>query len=56
MTPTHASDEETNLFAMQLANAPALPILLKTALELDLLEIMTKARPGAFFSPADLAS
>ncbi|KAM2499036.1 hypothetical protein EV2_041913 [Malus domestica] len=41
---------------MQLANAPALPIFLKTALELDLIEIMMKAGPGAFFSPADLAS
>ncbi|KAM1140748.1 hypothetical protein EV1_040407 [Malus domestica] len=41
---------------MQLANAPVLPILLKTALELDLIEIMTKAGPGAFFSPANLAS
>ncbi|KAM1017712.1 hypothetical protein ACFX2A_048242 [Malus domestica] len=56
MTPTQVSDEETNLFAMQLANAPAFPMVLKTALEFDLLEIMTKVGHGTFFSPADLAS
>ncbi|KAB2596900.1 caffeic acid 3-O-methyltransferase-like [Pyrus ussuriensis x Pyrus communis] len=56
MTPTQVSEQETNLFAMQLANAPVLPMVLKTALELDLLEIMAKAGPGAFVSPADLAS
>ncbi|CAN6564655.1 unnamed protein product [Malus baccata var. baccata] len=56
MTPTQVSDQETNLFAMQLANAPVLPMVLKTTLELDLLEIMAKAGPGAFVSPADLAS
>ncbi|KAM1769131.1 hypothetical protein ACFX12_047005 [Malus domestica] len=56
MTPTQVSDEETNLFAMQLANALTLHMVLKTALELDLLEIMTKAGPGAFFSLANLAS
>ncbi|CAN6564652.1 unnamed protein product [Malus baccata var. baccata] len=56
MTPTQVSDEETNLFAMQLANTPFLPMVLKAALELDLLEIMAKAGPGTFVSPTDLAS
>ncbi|KAM1676798.1 hypothetical protein FF1_042159 [Malus domestica] len=56
MTPTQVSDEETNLFAMQLASASVPPMVLKAALELDLLEIMAKAGPGAFVSPADLAS
>ncbi|KAM1029777.1 hypothetical protein ACFX14_042272 [Malus domestica] len=56
MTSTQVSDEETKLFAMRLANAPFLPMVLKAALELDLLEIMAKAGPGTFVSPTDLAS
>ncbi|XP_061995868.1 caffeic acid 3-O-methyltransferase [Rosa rugosa] len=56
MTPTQVSDEEANLFAMQLASASVLPMVLKAAIELDLLEIMAKAGPGAFLSPNDLAS
>ncbi|KAM1676799.1 hypothetical protein FF1_042160 [Malus domestica] len=56
MTPTQVSDEEANLFAMQLASASVLPMVLKAALELDLLEIMARAGPGAFVSPADLAA
>ncbi|KAB2598837.1 caffeic acid 3-O-methyltransferase-like [Pyrus ussuriensis x Pyrus communis] len=31
-------------------------MVLKAAIELNLLRIMAKARPGAFVSPADLAS
>ncbi|KAM5557812.1 caffeic acid 3-O-methyltransferase [Rosa sericea] len=56
MTPTQVSDEEANLFAMQLASASVLPMVLKAAIELDLLEIMAKAGPGAFLSTNDLAS
>ncbi|KAJ9174253.1 hypothetical protein P3X46_017297 [Hevea brasiliensis] len=56
MTPTQVSDEEANLFAMQLASASVLPMVLKSAIELDLLEIMAKAGPGAFLSPSDIAS
>lgn len=56
ITPTHVSDEEANLFAMQLASASVLPMILKTALELDLLEIIAKAGPGAHLSPLDIAS
>ncbi|KAM7280561.1 hypothetical protein ACFE04_007695 [Oxalis oulophora] len=56
MTPTQVSDEEANLFGMQLASASVLPMILKTALELDLLEIMAKAGPGAFLSPSEIAS
>ncbi|KAF4356612.1 hypothetical protein F8388_006356 [Cannabis sativa] len=55
MTPTQISDEEANLFAMQLASASVLPMVLKAALELDLLEIIAKAGPGAFLSPSDIA-
>ncbi|KAE8710731.1 Caffeic acid 3-O-methyltransferase [Hibiscus syriacus] len=35
MTPTHVSDEEANLFAMQLCSASVLPMVLKSAIELD---------------------
>ncbi|BFG23611.1 hypothetical protein CerSpe_098850 [Prunus speciosa] len=56
MTPTQVSDEEANLFAMQLASASVLPMVLKAAIELDLLEIMAKAGPGVFLSPTDIAS
>ncbi|KAF2299176.1 hypothetical protein GH714_030903 [Hevea brasiliensis] len=41
---------------MQLAGASVLPMVLKSAIELDLLEIMAKAGPGAFLSPSDIAS
>lgn len=56
MTPTQVSDEEANLFAMQLASASVLPMVLKAAIELDLLEIMAKSGPGVFLSPTDIAS
>ncbi|GKV25482.1 hypothetical protein SLEP1_g34919 [Rubroshorea leprosula] len=56
MTPTQVSDEEANLFAMQLTSASVLPMVLKSAIELDLLEIMAKAGPGAFLSPNEIAS
>lgn len=56
MTPVQVSDEEANLFAIQLTSASVLPMVLKTAIELDLLEIMAKAGTGAFLSPSDIAS
>ncbi|MQL10537.1 hypothetical protein EI010_25320, partial [Escherichia coli] len=56
ITPTHVSDEEANLFAMQLASASVLPMILKSAIELDLLEIIAKAGPGVNLSPIDIAS
>ncbi|XP_054799823.1 caffeic acid 3-O-methyltransferase [Prosopis cineraria] len=56
ITPTHVNDEEANLFAMQLASASVLPMILKSALELDLLEIIAKAGPNAQASPSDVAS
>nr|AID68566.1 caffeic O-methyltransferase [Punica granatum] len=57
MTPTQVSDEEANLFAMQLASASVLPMVLKAALELDLLEIMAKSCParGGYISSSDIA-
>ncbi|XP_061364041.1 caffeic acid 3-O-methyltransferase [Gastrolobium bilobum] len=56
ITPTNVSDEEANLFAMQLASASVLPMILKSAIELDLLEIIAKAGPGVHLSPNDIAS
>ncbi|KAL5540012.1 hypothetical protein UlMin_043967 [Ulmus minor] len=56
MTPTQVSDEEANLFALKLASASVLPMVLKVAIELDLLEIIAKAGPGSFLSPTDIAS
>jgi hypothetical protein len=57
MTPTQVdSDEEANLFSMQLASASVIPMILKSAIELDLLEIMAKAGPGAYLSPSEIAS
>lgn len=58
MTPTQVSDEEANLFAMQLASASVLPMVLKAALDLDLLEIMAKSCPasGGFLSPSEVAA
>ncbi|KAI3519411.1 hypothetical protein L2E82_31521 [Cichorium intybus] len=49
-------EEEAFLFAMQLASASVLPMVLKSAIELDLLETIAKAGPGAYVSPAELAA
>ena len=50
------AEEEACLFAMKLASASVLPMALKCAIELDLLEIMARAGPGAFLSPPEIAS
>ncbi|PHU23581.1 Caffeic acid 3-O-methyltransferase [Capsicum chinense] len=49
-------EDEAFVFAMQLASASVLAMVLKSALELDLLEIMAKAGQGAFISPCELAT
>lgn len=51
-----AGEEEACLYAMQLASASVLPMVLKSAIELDLLELIKKAGPGAYLSPSELAS
>ena len=56
MTPTQVSDEEAYLFAMQLTTASVLPMVLNSALELDLLEIIAKVGHGASVSPSHIAS
>lgn len=39
-----SSDEEATLYAMQLGSASVLPMVLKAAIELDLLEIIGQER------------
>ncbi|XP_009392797.2 flavone O-methyltransferase 1 [Musa acuminata AAA Group] len=53
---TPEEDEEACMYAMQLASGSILPMTLKAAIELDLLEILTKAGPGARLSPGDVAA
>ncbi|PHT87615.1 Caffeic acid 3-O-methyltransferase [Capsicum annuum] len=52
---TGIEDEDFG-FALQLASASVLPMVLKSAIELDILEIMAKAGPGAVISPSELAA
>lgn len=54
LTPVQVTDDEAALFAMQLASASVLPMALKSALELDLLEIM--AKNSSPMSPSEIAS
>ncbi|KAL5712068.1 caffeate O-methyltransferase [Ranunculus cassubicifolius] len=56
---TPQEEEEACAHAMQLASASVLPMVLKTAIELDVLEIIAKsAKSGmsAFVTPAEIAS
>ncbi|NP_001268100.1 caffeic acid O-methyltransferase [Vitis vinifera] len=50
------SEEDTFVFATLLTSASVLPMALKSALELDLLEIIAKAGPGAFVSTSEIAA
>jgi hypothetical protein len=57
ITPIEAKEEgQAFLFAMQLASASVLPMVLKSAIELDLLEIIARAGPGAHVSPSEVAA
>nr|BAO31651.1 O-methyltransferase [Sesamum radiatum] len=51
-----SEEEEAFLFAMEIATASVLPMVLKSAIELDLLELIKKAGPGASASPSQLAA
>ncbi|KAE8686502.1 Caffeic acid 3-O-methyltransferase [Hibiscus syriacus] len=53
---TLSSDEEAMLMAMQLSFASALPMILKSAIELDLLGIIAKAGPNALLSSKEVAA
>ncbi|RWR86537.1 caffeic acid 3-O-methyltransferase [Cinnamomum micranthum f. kanehirae] len=55
-TSTQEEEEEDCMFAMQLASAAVVPMALKAAIELDLLEIMARAGPGAYLSTAQIAT
>ncbi|KAL2335359.1 hypothetical protein Fmac_016572 [Flemingia macrophylla] len=48
------SDEEAFLFAMELAGACAVPMVLKSALELGILETIAKSGPGAYLSASQI--
>ncbi|KAK1273927.1 hypothetical protein QJS04_geneDACA010873 [Acorus gramineus] len=54
--PREEEDEEACLYSMILASASVLPMTLKAAVELDLLEIIAAAGPGANLSPSEVAS
>ncbi|XP_077233155.1 caffeic acid 3-O-methyltransferase-like [Tasmannia lanceolata] len=49
-------EEEACMFSMQLACASVLPMTLKAAIELQVLEIIANAGPGAHLSPSQIAS
>ncbi|XP_028121370.1 caffeic acid 3-O-methyltransferase-like [Camellia sinensis] len=52
-----AEEEEACLFAMQLASISVLPMVLKSAIELDLLETISKlASPGGYVSSSEIAA
>ncbi|THU44376.1 hypothetical protein C4D60_Mb02t06750 [Musa balbisiana] len=53
---TAEEEEEARRFAMRLALGCCLPLTLKVAIELELLETIVKAGPGAMLSPADVAA
>ncbi|RWR80853.1 caffeic acid 3-O-methyltransferase 1 [Cinnamomum micranthum f. kanehirae] len=54
-TSTTSEDEEC-MFAMQLASASVLPMALKAAIELDVLEIIAKSGADGCLSPWEIAS
>ncbi|KAK1396592.1 Caffeic acid 3-O-methyltransferase [Heracleum sosnowskyi] len=56
MKTSPSQDEEACLVAMELATSTVLPMILKSAIELDLLNTFAKAGPGNYLSPTDLAS
>ncbi|KAK1396591.1 Caffeic acid 3-O-methyltransferase [Heracleum sosnowskyi] len=56
MKTSPSQDEEACLIAMQLATSTVLPMILKSAVELDILNTFAKAGPGNYLSPTDLAS
>nr|AAD29842.1 catechol O-methyltransferase [Thalictrum tuberosum] len=53
---TPEEEEEACLHAMQLASASVLPMVLKAAIELSVLEIIAKAGQGAYVAPTEIAS
>ena len=56
MQLTLDEDEEACTYALHLAIGSVLPMALKAAIELELLEIIVSAGPGAMLGPADIAA
>lgn len=56
MKTSPSQDEEACVLAIQLATSTVLPMILKSAIELDILNTISKAGPGNYLSPSDLAS
>ncbi|XP_028052000.1 classical arabinogalactan protein 5-like [Camellia sinensis] len=54
--PPTSSPKSSPGLTQSLASASVLPMVLKSAIELDLLEIMGKAGPGAYVSPSEVAA
>ncbi|GAU36264.1 hypothetical protein TSUD_255180 [Trifolium subterraneum] len=50
------TDEEAFLFAMELAGASSVPMVLKSALDLGIIEIIAKTDPNAYLSSSNIAS
>ncbi|XP_058069214.1 caffeic acid 3-O-methyltransferase-like [Magnolia sinica] len=53
---TSIEHDEECMFAMQLATASVFPMVLKAAIELEVLEIMARCGPGAYLSASEVAS
>ncbi|KAL6006600.1 hypothetical protein ACLOJK_032093 [Asimina triloba] len=51
-----STETEESTFAMVLSSAYAFPMTLKAAIDLDVLDIIAKAGPGAQLSPAEIAA
>ncbi|XP_027368629.1 caffeic acid 3-O-methyltransferase-like [Abrus precatorius] len=49
-------DEEAFLFALTFVGASAVPMVLKSVLELGIIETIAKAGPGVYLSPSQIAS
>ncbi|KAI3879757.1 hypothetical protein MKX03_000376 [Papaver bracteatum] len=50
------NDDQLCILACQIAACSGLPVALKAALDLDLLEIIAKAGPNAYISPLEISS
>ncbi|XP_043719656.1 caffeic acid 3-O-methyltransferase-like [Telopea speciosissima] len=56
MDSTMEDEEEIQLLAMQMVSASVLPMVLKAAMDLHVLDIIAEAGPGACLSPLGIAS
>ncbi|KAL6349293.1 hypothetical protein AAG906_033949 [Vitis piasezkii] len=56
VSSTEEEEDSHREYAMQLVSASVLPMVLKAALELGVLDIIGRAGPGALLSPSEIAS